>query len=47
MYTLIMLMMVCAAIIGSCAMFAFFMREWSDSGSRNAAPSAIHRTESE
>jgi hypothetical protein len=31
MYTLIMLMMVCAAIIGFCVMFAFFMREWNDS----------------
>jgi hypothetical protein len=41
MYTLIMLMIACAAVIGFCVMFAFFMREWNDGGgSWNAAPSA-------
>jgi uncharacterized membrane protein len=33
MYTLIMLMIACAAVIGFCVMFAFFMREWNDRGS--------------
>jgi hypothetical protein len=47
MYTLIPLMTAGAAVVGFCVMFAFFMREWSDIGSRNAAPSAIRRTESE
>jgi hypothetical protein len=46
MYTLILLM-IAGAIIGFCVMFAFFMREWNDIGSRNAAPSARRRAESE
>jgi hypothetical protein len=31
MYTLIMLMIACAAIIGFCAVFALLTREWNDS----------------
>jgi hypothetical protein len=42
-----MLMMVCAEIISFCAMFAFLMQEWNDSGSRNAAPFTTRGTESE
>jgi hypothetical protein len=46
-YTLILLMTAGAAIIGFCVTFEFFMREWNDIGSRNAAPSATRRAESE
>jgi hypothetical protein len=47
MYTLIMLMIACAAIIGFCAMFALFTPEWNDSRSRKAAPARTCRAESE